>query len=49
MNDPLGLSSNGQGALLEFLEDYFTSSDPDSISEDRDDDVNEVLLEGTLQ
>ena len=49
VND-LSLSSNDRGALLEVFEDYCTSFDPDSTSEDRDDDVEDkLLLECRLQ
>ena len=58
VNALLGLSSNDQGALLEVLEDYFSSPDPekredDELDEDSDeddevDDGLEALLEGTL-
>ena len=58
VNALLGLSSNDQGALLEVLEDYFTSPGSDSQGDDLDDDDAsddddvgdsiEALLEGTL-
>ena len=55
VNALLGLSSNDQGALLEVLEDYFTSLDSDceveeldDRSSDTDDDSFDALLEGTL-
>ena len=57
VNALLGLSSNDQGALLEVLEDYFTSPDSDceveELDDDRssdteDDDSFDALLEGTL-
>ena len=56
INALLGLSSNDQGALLEVLEDYFTSPDSDceveelddDSSSDTDDDSFDALLEGTL-
>ena len=48
----LGLSSNDQGALLEVLEDYFTSPNryPDNVEEldDSDDEVDEAGLEGAF-
>ena len=51
VNAVLCLSSNDQGALLELLEDYFTSPDPANAEEDReelDDCEYEVALEGTF-
>ena len=54
VNALLGLSSNDQGALLEVLEDYFTSPDSDCEVEELDDDRSsdteddDSLLEGTL-
>ena len=56
VNALLGLSSNDQGALLEVLEDYFTSPDSDceveeldgDSSSDTEDDSFDALLEGTL-
>ena len=57
VNALLGLSSNDQGALLEVLEDYFTSPDSDCEVEELDDDRSsdtehddsfDALLEGTL-
>ena len=56
VNALLGLSSNDQGALLEVLEDYFTSPDSDceveelddDSSSDTEDDTFDALLEGTL-
>ena len=57
MQSLLGLSSNDQGALLEVLEDYFTSPDSYCEAEELDDDNGsdtedvhsfDALLEGTL-
>ena len=50
VNAVLGLSSNDQGALLEVLEDYFTSPNPDNVEEldDSDDEVDEAGLEGAF-
>ena len=45
----MGLSSNDQGALLEVLEDYFTSPNPESVEELEElDEVDEAGLEGTF-
>ena len=50
VNAVLGLCSNDQKALLEVLEDYFTSPDPDSAEEPEElDDVDEVALEGAFR
>ena len=46
VNAVLGLSSNEQGALLEVLEDYFTSPNPDNV--ELDDEVDEAGLEGAF-
>ena len=54
VNALLGLSSNDQGALLEVLEDYFTSPDSDTQVDELDDgsasdgDDIDTPLEGTL-
>lgn len=51
VNALLALSSNDQAALLDVLEDYFTSPDPDTEQDELDDDTeddDELLLQGTF-
>ena len=47
VNALLGLSSSDQAALLEVLEDYFTSPDPDTEQDELEDDTEDEE-EGTL-
>ena len=49
VNAVLGLSSNDQGTLLEVLEDYFTSPNPESVEELEElDEVDKAGLEGAF-
>ena len=51
VNALLALGGNDQAALLEFLEDYFTSPDSDTEQDELNDDTEDDLLLtlGTLQ